>query len=189
MISRSPDGRGARFAGWRHGAPNPLRGIEGRAETTDESNACARRPSRAEVLTSRPRSGAAKEPHVIERFAERTARVAGGRWGIIAAFGLLLAWAAAGPFLGFSERWEAFMNTAAELTTFLMVFLIQNVQNRESKAVNLKLDELIRSVDRADLELIDIEKVTQQELDEVDGRYHALAEERDAEMSRHPAGR
>ena len=81
------------------------------------------------------------------------------------------------------------MNTAAELTTFLMVFLIQNVQNRESKAVHLKLDELIRSAERADLELIDIEKVTQQELDEVDERYHALAEERDVEMSRHPAGR
>src|SRR5262245_10156434 len=102
---------------------------------------------------------------VFSRLSGWTIRVTGGRWGFLFAFGSVLLWGILGPFYRYSENWQLVINTGTTIVTFLMVFLIQNAQNRESKAVHIKLDELIFAVQRARNELIDIEKLTEEQLD------------------------
>jgi low affinity Fe/Cu permease len=87
-------------------------------------------------------------------------RVMGSAWAFTLALGLVIVWAASGFFFQFSETWQLFINTGTTIITFLMVFLIQNTQNRDSHAINLKLDELIKAIDPADDELIDVEDET-----------------------------
>jgi len=105
-----------------------------------------------------------------------TTRFTGGRWGFLFAFGTVIAWAASGPFFGFSSDWQLVINTGTTIVTFLMVFLIQNAQNRESKALHLKLDELILSTRRARNELIDVELLTEEQLDRLAARYRRISE-------------
>ncbi len=114
---------------------------------------------------------------LFTRMAAWTIRVTGGRWGFLAAFGTVIVWALLGPFCGFSETWQLVINTGTTIVTFLMVFLIQNAQNRESKALHLKLDELILAVGRARNELIDIENLTEEQLDLLSSRYKKVAAE------------
>ncbi len=108
--------------------------------------------------------------------ASWTVRATGGRWGFVSAVGIVLIWAALGPVFHYSDNWQLVINTGTTIVTFLMVFLIQNAQNRESKAVHLKLDELIRAVKTARNEMIDIENLTEDHLDQLADRYHKLAE-------------
>jgi low affinity Fe/Cu permease len=127
----------------------------------------------------RPTPAARAEAARPDRFgcmAAWTARASGGRYGFLSAFGLVIAWAICGPFFRFSEGWQLVINTGTTIVTFLMVFLIQNAQNRESKAIHLKLDELIYSVERARNDLIDIENLTEEQLDLLGERYRKLAE-------------
>jgi low affinity Fe/Cu permease len=105
-----------------------------------------------------------------------TIRITGGRWGFMTALGAVLIWAVSGPFFHFSENWQLVINTGTTIVTFLMVFLIQNAQNRESKALHLKLDELIMGVNHARNELIDIERLSDEQLDALAARYHREAE-------------
>jgi low affinity Fe/Cu permease len=105
-----------------------------------------------------------------------TTRFTGGRWGFSLAFGSILVWAALGPFCHYSDNWQLVINTGTTIVTFLMVFLIQNAQNRESKALHLKLDELILSARRARNELIDIELLTDEQLDRLAERYRRISE-------------
>jgi low affinity Fe/Cu permease len=114
---------------------------------------------------------------LFTRLAGWTIRATGGRWGFLFAFGSVLLWALLGPFFGFSENWQLVINTGTTIVTFLMVFLIQNAQNRESKAIHLKLDELILAVNRARNELIDIEHLTEEQLDRLAERYRKVAEQ------------
>jgi low affinity Fe/Cu permease len=86
-----------------------------------------------------------------------------------------MAWGATGPIFRYSDTWQLVINTATTVTTFLMVFLSQNTQNRDSEAVHLKLDELIRAVERAHNALLDIEELTERDLDEIRIRYEELA--------------
>src|SRR4051794_20532886 len=83
------------------------------------------------------------------RMAAWTIRATGGRWGFLSAFAVVLIWAGSGPFFHYSDNWQLVINTGTTIVTFLMVFLIQNAQNRESKAVHLKLDEIIRALANA----------------------------------------
>jgi low affinity Fe/Cu permease len=117
-----------------------------------------------------------KTPDLFTRLAGWTIRATGGRWGFLFAFGTVLIWALVGPFCGFSENWQLVINTGTTIVTFLMVFLIQNAQNRESKAIHLKLDELILAVRRARNELIDVEHLTDEQLDMIAERYKKVAE-------------
>src|SRR4051794_39096705 len=94
-----------------------------------------------------------------------TIRVTGGRWGFSFAMATVIIWAVLGPYCHYSETWQLVINTGTTIVTFLMVFLIQNAQNRESKAIHLKLDELILALNRARNELIDIEDLTEEQLD------------------------
>src|SRR5262249_22815378 len=114
--------------------------------------------------------------HRFDRLSIWTVRAAGWRWGFRLAVLLILAWAAAGPLFHYHESWTTIFTVATTSVMFLLVFLIQNVQNRELKAVHLKLDELILSAKNARNELIDIEYLTEEQLDRLGRRYSKLAE-------------
>lgn len=86
----------------------------------------------------------------------------------------ILTWLITGPLFGFSNTWQLIINSWTNIATFLVVFLIQNTQNRDSKAINLKLDELIRSIDSAGDELIDIERLSDDELEHLADRYQRI---------------
>ena len=104
---------------------------------------------------------------VFIRFATLTAKVAGKPWTFIACVGIVLVWAVSGPIFRFSETWQLVINTGTTIVTFLMVFLIQNTQNRDGAAMQAKLDELIYAVRRADERFIGIEHLTEHELDRI----------------------
>ena len=101
------------------------------------------------------------------RFATLTAKIAGKPWTFIACVGIVLVWAISGPIFGFSETWQLVINTGTTIITFLMVFLIQNTQNRDGAAMQAKLDELVYAVKKADARFIGIEHLTERELDKI----------------------
>jgi low affinity Fe/Cu permease len=108
------------------------------------------------------------------RFAKSTARAAGHPGSFCAAVVVIVIWAVSGPFFGLSDTWQLVINTGTTIITFLMVFLIQNTQNRDGVAIQAKLDELIR-VSAAQNAFIGIERLTQEELDEIRCRCEARA--------------
>lgn len=101
------------------------------------------------------------------RFATLTAKIAGKPWTFIACLGIVLVWAVSGPLFGFSETWQLVINTGTTIITFLMVFLIQNTQNRDGAAMQAKLDELVYAVKKADARFIGIEHLTESELEKI----------------------
>ncbi|MGH2547759.1 MAG: low affinity iron permease family protein [Thermomicrobiales bacterium] len=109
------------------------------------------------------------------RIASRTSAGAGHYLAFVIALGIVLVWAATGPIFGFSNTWQLVINTGTTVVTFLMVFLIQNSQNRDSKAIHLKLDELIRCTERANNALIDAEQDDDERLDELRKIYSAIS--------------
>jgi low affinity Fe/Cu permease len=90
---------------------------------------------------------------------------------------VILIWAASGPFFRYSDTWQLVINTATTIITFLMVFLIQNTQNRDSRSLHLKLDELIKAERRARNSLIDLDSLTDQQLKELEDQYKKLCNE------------
>ncbi len=108
-------------------------------------------------------------------FAQQTAAWAGHPYTFITAVVLIALWAMTGPVFGYSDTWQLIVNTSTTIITFLMVFLIQNTQNRDSKAVQLKLDELIRAVDGAHTVLLDYEELSDEELEKIHQKYEAIA--------------
>jgi len=117
-------------------------------------------------------------------FATKCSQVAGSKWAFLAAGGAILAWAASGPYFHYSDTWQLVINTATTVVTFLMVFLIQNTQNRDARAMHLKLDELIRSLRHANNEMIDIEKLSDEELAALAASYETIRNECDARSKR-----
>ncbi len=114
--------------------------------------------------------------HVLAR---QSSSVLGSAWAFIIAILIILVWGLTGPMFHFSDTWQLIINTGTTIVTFLMVFLIQNTQNRDAKAVHLKLDELIRALHGARNHLVDLEKLTDDEMKELEeefGRIHARAE-------------
>jgi len=112
-------------------------------------------------------------------FSNRTAELAGHYITFILAVAVVVVWAITGPLFHFSDTWQLVINTGTTIVTFMMVFLIQNSQNRDAKAVHLKLDELLRAVKDADNSLIEVEDETDEELAELKQLYVQLCEERD----------
>src|SRR5215469_15048641 len=124
----------------------------------------------------------------FSRFASATAQLVGHPYMFFAAVIVLIVWAVSGPFFHFSDTWQLIINTGTTIVTFLVVFLIQNTQNRDAKALHLKLDELIRSHVPAHNDMIDIEKLSDEELEHLKERYAALCEESDARTERRKTG-
>jgi low affinity Fe/Cu permease len=106
--------------------------------------------------------------------ARQAANMLGSGWAFILACAIVLAWALTGPLFGYSDAWQLVINTSTTIVTFLMVFLIQNTQNRDARAMHLKLDELIRSVKAARNKLIDLEDCTDEELDQLQREFEKL---------------
>jgi low affinity Fe/Cu permease len=94
--------------------------------------------------------------------------------GIAGTIFVIAVWAATGSFFHYSDTWQLIINTGTTIITFLMVFIIQNTQNRDAKAINLKLDELIHSIDAAGNQMLDIEKLSDEELDVLQAKYQQL---------------
>ena len=113
-------------------------------------------------------------------FATRASTFAGHYVTFLAAVAVILVWAVTGPLFGFSETWQLVINTGTTIVTFLMVFLIQNTQNRDALAVHLKLDEIINAIEAADNTLMRAEDETVEELEALKQKYEALSEAHDA---------
>jgi low affinity Fe/Cu permease len=112
----------------------------------------------------------------FRKFAKATAREAGHPRTFGLAVLVILAWACTGPLFRFSDTWQLVINTGTTVVTFLMVFLIQNTQNRDSVAMQIKLDELLRALRGAETAMADLEDLTEEELDAFKAHYAALAE-------------
>jgi low affinity Fe/Cu permease len=121
-----------------------------------------RRRHRATAGQKVPQSGIG---HWFTRVASTIATVVGSPWAFLVALGFILVWAVTGPLFGFSSDWQLVVNTGTTVITFLMVFLIQNTQNRDARAMHLKLDELLRAVPRARNEFMEAEE---EDLDEIE---------------------
>ena len=118
------------------------------------------------------------------RFAKSTARATGRPAAFIVALGVILVWVITGPVFGFSDTWQLVINTGTTIVTFLMVFLIQNTQNRDAEAVQVKLDELIRAIDGAHNALLDLEELEETDLDRIRATYARLAKRARADLRR-----
>ena len=110
------------------------------------------------------------------RFAKAASRICGRPIVFVLAVGTIFAWIFTGPIFGFSDTWQLVINTATTIITFLMVFLIQTTQNRDTEAIQIKLDELIRATQGAHNALLDLEELEEEQLDEFRARYESLAQ-------------
>jgi len=120
------------------------------------------------------------QPHTLRamfhKFSQKTSAAVGTPWAFVIAALVVIAWGLTGRFFHYSDTWQLVINTGTTIVTFLMVFLIQNTQNRDAKAVHLKLDELIRSKKGARNTLVDLENCTDEELDEIEREFKRLRE-------------
>ena len=107
----------------------------------------------------------------FRKFSSKTSNAVGTPWAFVLALSTVVIWACTGPTFHFSETWQLVINTGTTVITFLMVFLIQNSQNRDSKAVHLKLDEIIRSINLARNDLIDLEDCTDEEMEKLQKEF------------------
>ena len=117
-------------------------------------------------------------------FAKGVSRACGHPMAFALAIGALIVWGLSGPIFGFSDTWQLIINTGTTIVTFLMVFLIQNTQNRDSEALHVKLDELIRANKGAHNALLDLEELEEEELDRIRDDYEKLARTARGELAR-----
>jgi low affinity Fe/Cu permease len=109
-----------------------------------------------------------------EGFASRATQLTGRAWAFGVALGIVVVWLATGPIFHFSDTWQLVINTGTTIITFLMVFLIQQTQNKDTKAIELKLNELVAAVEGASNRLIDVEDLSESELDTLHRHYRQL---------------
>jgi low affinity Fe/Cu permease len=111
---------------------------------------------------------------IFRKVAHKISELVGSSWAFVLALVVILIWAGSGPSNGYSDTWQLIINTGTTILTFLMVFLIQNTQNRDAKAIHLKLDELIRSVKAARTKLVDLEDMSDEELNKLGDEFKQL---------------
>jgi len=107
-------------------------------------------------------------------FARRTSVMLGSAWAFVGALFIIAIWATTGPMFHFSDTWQLIINTGTTIVTFLMVFLIQNTQNRDAKAMHLKLDEIIRALKKARNEMVDLEDLSDEELKKLEDQFRRV---------------
>lgn len=130
---------------------------------------------------ARTRGKVGGKGNVFRRFAQATSSAMGRPWAFVAAVLLIVGWAASGPLFKFSDTWQLVVNTTTTIVTFLMVFLIQNTQNRDTEALRLKLDELILATEGARNEFVTIEDLSDEELTALEAELRRRCEERQSE--------
>ena len=113
---------------------------------------------------------------VFERFSHRVTRAVGRPWAFLVALAGVVLWVISGPLVGFGDSWQLWVNTITTIVTFLMVFLIQQTQNKDTKAIELKLNELVAATSGASNRLIGIEDLSEEDLDTLETYYRALVE-------------
>jgi low affinity Fe/Cu permease len=121
-------------------------------------------------------------------FARRSSAILGSAWAFVVAVLIIAIWGLTGPTFHFSDTWQLIINTGTTIVTFLMVFLIQNTQNRDAKAMHLKLDEIIRSLQAARNELLDLEDLSDEELTKLEEQFKELRQKAESDknqQSRH----
>ena len=111
---------------------------------------------------------------LFRKLAHTASEAAGAPWAFITAASLIVVWALTGPLFNFSDPWQLVINTSTTILTFLMVFLIQNTQNRDAKAMHLKLDELIRSIQGARNTMVNLEELSDSELAKLHKEFQRL---------------
>ena len=124
----------------------------------------------------------------FDRFARQVAYFAGHPLAFAAAVVLILLWLVSGPLFAFSDTWQLVINTATTIVTFVMVFVIQNTQNRDGAALQIKLDEIVRAVEGAHNGLLDLEELSEKELEDFRQKYLELAERARSEIRRSDTG-
>jgi low affinity Fe/Cu permease len=117
-------------------------------------------------------------------FATQAAYWVGTKWAFLTALLVIVLWLVSGPYFRYSDTWQLIINTGTTIVTFLVVFLIQNTQNRDARAIHLKLDEIIKSIDEAHNEMIDIEHLSDPELQKLADKYQKVREECDNRSKR-----
>jgi low affinity Fe/Cu permease len=110
----------------------------------------------------------------FSHFSSRASAWLGSKWAFSGAVLIIIGWAFTGPMFHYSDTWQLVINTGTTIVTFLMVFLIQNTQNRDARAINLKLDELIHAISRAENQMMEIEKLTDEELDALQAKFERI---------------
>lgn len=126
---------------------------------------------------------------LFHRVAVKVSAVVGSSKAFLLSMLIIIVWAVSGPLFGFSDTWQLVINTGTTIVTFLVVFLIQNTQNRDARAVHLKLDELIKAVHGARNDLVDLEEMTDEQLDELQDQYRVLHEKLTAKREKQLANR
>lgn len=119
----------------------------------------------------------AQKAHFFEKFSEKVVAATGSPWAFILAFLTIIVWAITGPIFKFSDTWQLVINTGTTIITFLMVFIIQKSQNKDSKSIQLKLNELIAATKTASNRLIDVESLSEEELNTLRQFYTKLSQE------------
>ena len=119
---------------------------------------------------------------LFHKIAQKTSEAVGSAWAFIIAILIIVAWLMSGPIFGYSDTWQLIINTGTTIVTFLMVFLIQNTQNRDAKVIHLKLDELIRVTKRARNHLVDLEDLTDEEIKKLEEEFRRLRERGEAKQ-------
>jgi low affinity Fe/Cu permease len=111
-------------------------------------------------------------------FATKSSRWVGSKWAFSLAVATIVLWAVTGPYFHYSDTWQLVVNTATTVVTFLIVFLIQNTQNRDARAIHLKLDEIIRAIRAANNNMINIEALSEQELQALSDKFERIRTQR-----------
>ncbi|OXB01889.1 low affinity iron permease family protein [Flavobacterium pectinovorum] len=124
-----------------------------------------------------------KQNSAFEKFASHVSKAAGSTTAFLSAFLIVIVWAVCGPIFNYSETWQLVINTGTTIITFLMVFLIQKAQNKDSLAIQLKLNELVASNKYSSNSLVDIESMTEEEMIIIQKYYHRLSELAKKEVS------
>lgn len=115
---------------------------------------------------------------LFDKFAHKASKAVGSPWAFTLSTFILIVWAVSGPLLGFSQTWQLIINTGTTIITFLMVFLIQNTQNRETQAINLKLNELLNKTKGTRKSLIDLEELSEDELEKLQKEFRTRAKKK-----------
>src|SRR5262249_17783644 len=122
----------------------------------------------------------------FQGFATRSSSWVGSKWAFALAVATIVLWAVTGPYFHYSDTWQLVVNTATTVVTFLIVFLIQNTQNRDARAIHLKLDEIIRAIRSASNSMINIETLSDEELKTLSAQFEKLRTQRTGNPDKHP---